>query len=62
MEDHRVDAGALAAAMAPMVGLEVTPEQRPGVCLHLEATRKIALQVMRFATPERTENAPVFRP
>jgi hypothetical protein len=61
MDDERFDPDALADAMAAMLGLQVTPAQRPGVLLHLRNTRRIAAPMLRFPLPERSENAPVFR-
>ena len=61
MDDDLFDAEALAAAMAPMLGLQVTADQRSSVLLHLRNTRRIAATLLRFRLPERTENAPVFR-
>jgi hypothetical protein len=61
MDDDHFDPDALVAAMAPMIGLRVTSDQRPGVLLHLRNTRRIAQAVLRFRLPERTDNAPVFR-
>jgi Protein of unknown function (DUF4089) len=62
MDEDRFDAEALVDAMAPMLGLRVTPDQRAGVLLHLRNTRRIAAIMLRFRLPERTEHAPVFRP
>lgn len=61
MNDDSFDPAALTAAIAPLLGLQVTPAQRPGVLLHLANTRRIATPMLRFELPERTENAPVFR-
>ena len=61
MEEDRFEPEAAADAMAALLGLQVTPAQRPGVVLHLRNTRRIATTLLRFRLPERAENAPVFR-
>jgi hypothetical protein len=61
MDDDRFDPAALADAMAALHGLQLTPEQRPGVLLHLRTTHRVAAPLVRFRLPERSENAPVFR-
>ncbi len=61
MDEDRFDAAAVADAMAALLGLQLTPAQRPGVLLHLRNTRRIAQALLRCRLPERSENAPVFR-
>ena len=61
MDERRFDPDEVVDAMAPMLGLQVTPQQRPGVLMHLRNTRRLAEVMLRFRLPERTEHAPVFR-
>lgn len=49
-------------ATAPLLGLTVTPAQRPGVTAFLEVARRMAGLVERALPPDRIELAPVFRP
>lgn len=61
MGDDVFDPEAVATAMAPMVGLRLTDDQRPGVVLNLGNTRRVAANLLSFQLPERIENAPVYR-
>ncbi len=50
-------------AMAPLVGLNVTPEQRPGVSRFLAVARRMATLVAAAPLDRDTiELAPVFTP
>jgi hypothetical protein len=49
-------------AIAPLMGLEVTDEQRPGVRRFLEVARAMAAQVERAAPVDTLDLAPVFTP
>ena len=49
-------------AMAPVLGLEVTEEQRPGVRRFLEVARSMAEAVERATPPDTLDLAPVFVP
>ncbi len=56
------DPAAVVDAMAPMLGIEVTPEYRPGVILNLEVTARFARLVLETPLDEREEPAAVYRP
>jgi hypothetical protein len=49
-------------AMAPLLGLEVTDAQRPGVRRFLEVARAMADVVERAIPPDTLDLAPVFVP
>jgi hypothetical protein len=61
MDEDRFQPAAVADALAGLLGLALTPAQRPGVLLHLANTRRVAVPLLRLRLPERAENAPVFR-
>lgn len=54
------DAEAYLDAAAPLLGLTVTAEQRPGVLLHLATTVRIASAFVDLDLPDDAEPAPVF--
>jgi hypothetical protein len=47
-------------AVAPVLGLEVTPEFRPGVVLNLQIAVRLARLVEGAAPGDHDEAAPVF--
>ncbi len=49
-------------AMAPLLGLSITDEQRPGVRRFLEVARTMAEAVERASPPDTLDLAPVFVP
>ncbi|MEZ5864403.1 MAG: DUF4089 domain-containing protein [Geminicoccaceae bacterium] len=49
-------------ALAPLLGLEVTAEQRPGVRRFLEVAHAMAQRVEAAVLPDALHLAPVFRP
>ena len=56
------DVDAVIDAMAPLVQLEITEEQRPGVRQNLKTAAKMAALVEQVTLPDDTEPAPVYRP
>ncbi|MFP4126479.1 MAG: DUF4089 domain-containing protein [Alphaproteobacteria bacterium] len=57
------DTDAWIDAMAPVVGLTVTDEQRPGVRTFLEIAKGMAVRLERVELPDdKLEPAPVFTP
>jgi hypothetical protein len=47
---------------APLMGLELTPEQREGVIRNLAVTFAVARLVMEFPLGDDVDAAPVFQP
>lgn len=58
--DTPFDAEAFIDAAAPMLGLNITPAQRPGVALHLATTMRIAAVFMDVELSDDAEPSPVF--
>ena len=56
------DPEAIIDALAPLLGIDVTPEFRPGVIANLETTIRLARIVLAAPLDEREEPAAVFRP
>ncbi len=54
------DASAYIDQAAGVVGLEITPAQRPGVIENLERLAAVARLVTDFPLPDDLEAAPVF--
>ncbi|HVY49993.1 MAG TPA: DUF4089 domain-containing protein [Devosia sp.] len=48
-------------AMASVVGLEITPEQRPGVKANLKTAAKMAAVLEKAPVRPETDPAPVYR-
>jgi hypothetical protein len=48
-------------AMSPVLGLSVTPEQRPGVKANLKTAAKMAALLDKAKLADDIEPAPVFR-
>ena len=59
---HAPDPEAIIDALAPLLGIDVTPEFRPGVIANLETTIRLARIVLAAPLDEREEPAAVFRP
>jgi hypothetical protein len=63
MSDQDWDPDAWIDAMAPVVGLDVTDAQRPGVRTFLEIARGMAERLETVDLPDdKLEPAPVFTP
>ena len=60
MTRQEFNAGALIDASLPLLGLELTPESRAGVKLHLETAERLSRLVREFALDDEAEPAPVF--
>ncbi|HTC18794.1 MAG TPA: DUF4089 domain-containing protein [Stellaceae bacterium] len=56
------DADSFVTQAAAALGLPLSAKHRPGVVHNLARISAIALLVMEFPLPEKTEPAPVFRP
>jgi len=56
------DADSFVTQAAAALDLPLSAEHRPGVVHNLAHISAIALLVMEFPLPEKTEPAPVFRP
>jgi hypothetical protein len=48
-------------ANAALLGIDVAPEWRDTVRLHLRITRDMAQRVLDFPLPDESDPAPVFR-
>jgi hypothetical protein len=56
------DPAALAEAMAPLLGLELTPERRDATILHLRIAAEMAARLDAVRLDDEAEPAPVFIP
>ncbi len=56
------DPAALAEAMAPLLGLELTPERRGPVVMHLQIAAEMAAKLGAAKLDDEAEPAPVFTP
>ena len=56
------EADRLIDAIAPLLGLDIEDEFRPGVRFHLLNTARVARAVLEFELPDEAEPAPVFEP
>ena len=54
------DPEAVIDAMAPLLGLVVAPDYRPGVAANLTVTAGFAALVVAFEVDDEAEAAPVF--
>jgi hypothetical protein len=54
------DAEAVIDALAPLLGLEILPEYRPGIVTNLEVTARFARLVLDLPIHDEAEPAPVF--
>ncbi len=61
-EPNDIQLGTVVDAMAPILGIPVTSEFRPGVIANLRISLELAALVLAFPLDEREEPAPVFRP
>jgi len=57
-----VDAEALVDAMAPLLGLTLTPESRAETMVHLGIAAEQAKKLLSVSLDDREEPAPVFMP
>ncbi len=60
-EGKTFDPDAVIDAMAPLLGLDIAEEYRPGVIINLEVTAALADLVMAFPLGDHEEPAAVFR-
>ena len=58
--DDSFDAEAVIDALAPLLGLPVAAEHRPGVVANLRMTARLAALVTEFPLDDREEPAPVY--
>jgi hypothetical protein len=56
------DPDAIMDAMAPLLGLTVAPDYRPGIAANLAVTAALAALVMDFPLDDHAEPAAVFVP
>lgn len=56
------DPEAIIDALAPLLGLDIKPEYRPGVATNLRVTAGFAALVLEFPIDDHAEPAAVFRP
>ncbi len=56
------DVEAMIEAVAPLMQLEITEEQKPGVRQNLKTAAKMAALVEQVKVDDHTEPAPVYRP
>ncbi len=56
------DPEAVIDAMAPLLGLAIAPEYRPGIATNLAVTAALAALVLEFPLDDHAEPAPVFHP
>lgn len=56
------DPEAVIDAMAPLLGLDIAPEYRPGIAANLRVTAGLAALVLEFPLDDHAEPAAVFRP
>ena len=56
------DAKSLAEAMAPLVCIDLPPERRGPVLMHLEIAAGLAAKLDSFPLDDEAEPAPVFVP
>jgi len=56
------DPAAVAEAMAPLIGVELTPERRGPVLTHLRIAADLAAKLAAAALDDEAEPAPVFTP
>ena len=56
------DPAAVAEAMAPLLGLELTPERRGPVLMHLKIAADLAGKLAAVPLDDEAEPAPVFTP
>jgi hypothetical protein len=56
------DPAALVAAAAPLIGVELAPESRAAVVLHLKIAAGLAAKLEAVELNDEAEPAPVFSP
>ena len=62
MNDGKIEAEALIDALAPSLGLALTPESRAQVAIHLNIAWGHAQTLFASPLDDREEPAPVFTP
>ena len=62
MDPVAFDPGALVDAIAPLLGLELTPESRAQTIVHLRIAAEQAGLLLAGAFEDDDEPAPVYRP
>jgi hypothetical protein len=62
MSDEDFDAARFVAAAAALVGIEVTPGQRPGVIMNFENFRALHRRIADDGTPNPPDPIGLFRP
>jgi 1-carboxybiuret hydrolase subunit AtzG-like len=62
MTSNLFDAEALVDAMAPLLGLTLTPESRAETIVHLRIAAERAEKLLSISLDDREEPAPVFTP
>ena len=60
-EEPEFDPEALMDAMAPLLGLDIKPQYRPGIAINLKVTAAFAALVLEAEIDDRFEPAAVFR-
>ena len=60
MSEREIDFEAVVDAMAPLIGLPITDEYRPGIVTNLKVTSVLAALVLEFPLDDHAEPAPVF--
>ncbi len=56
------DPAALAAAIAPLLGVDLAPESRGPVVVHLKIAAELAAKLDAVLLDDEAEPAPVFEP
>jgi hypothetical protein len=58
--DRPFDPEAVIDAMAPLLGLAIAPDHRPGIVTNLEVTARFARLLLDVPVEDHVEPAPVF--
>jgi hypothetical protein len=62
MPDKEVDATAFVELAAALNGIEITPDQRPGVIMNFENFRALQRRIMAGDAPNPLDPLGLFRP
>jgi hypothetical protein len=62
MTEQKFDPGALVDAMAPLLGLVLTPESRAQTIVHLKIATEQAEKLRSVSLGDEEEPAPVYAP
>jgi hypothetical protein len=62
MNEARFDANDLIDALAPLLGITITPESRDQVIAHLDIAARHAAKLLAVPPDDHQEPAPVFTP